>query len=102
MNNSTGQPSSYTRFFTLHILNLAQLAMIYLLTFFKHPKLKRNLFYDHPISEYIHGIIFLQADNYPSNLEVTISENDFATVVSNGLMFEKLLFPPLMSLRSNI
>ena len=48
------------------------------------------------------GIIFLQADNYPSNLEVTISENDFATVVSNGLMFEKLLFPPLMSLRSNI
>ena len=48
------------------------------------------------------GIIFSQADNYPSNLEVTISENDFATVISNGLMFEKILFPPLMSRCSNI
>ena len=36
------------------------------------------------------------------NLDVTITENDFAGVISHGQVLEKLLFPFLMSLRSNL
>ena len=48
------------------------------------------------------GRLFLQTDDNPSNLKVTISENDFARVICHGVTLQKILFPPLMSLPSNV
>ena len=48
------------------------------------------------------GKIFLKTDDNPLNLKVAIGENDFARVIYHGVTLQKILFPPLMSLHSNL